>query len=94
MDLRDAYYSVPISEQDRKLLKFIWNGQLYRFRAMPNGLACAPRVFTKLLKPAFAMLAESGFECFPYIDDSFVIADSEEECTRAIRELCKLLDSL
>ena len=94
VDLKDAYYSVPVRVQDRKFLRFIWEGVLYQFVGLPNGLSCAPRVFTKILKPLFAKMAESGFECFPYIDDSFVIADSEEECRQAVEALCVNLDRL
>ena len=35
IDLRDAYYSVPISPQHRKYLKFIWRDQLYQFTCLP-----------------------------------------------------------
>ena len=80
VDLKDAYYSVPIQEQDRKYLRFMWRGALYQFNALPNGLACAPRFFTKLLTPVFSELRRKGNECFFYIDDSFVIADTQEHC--------------
>ena len=52
VDLKDAYYSVPIATSDRKYLRFFWRGQLYQFTCLPNGLSCGPRKFTKLLKPA------------------------------------------
>jgi hypothetical protein len=54
IDLKDGYYSVPIHEEQHKFLRFCWNEQLYQFNALPNGLALAPRKFTKLLKPVFA----------------------------------------
>ena len=50
-DHRDAYYTVPIHQEDRKYLQFIVNGQYWQFKALPNGLSTAPRLFTKLLKP-------------------------------------------
>lgn len=31
IDLKDAYYSVPISTTDQKFLKFEWKGTLYQF---------------------------------------------------------------
>ena len=43
IDLCDAYYSIPISQQHQKYLKFCWQGQLYQFTCLPNGLACVPR---------------------------------------------------
>ena len=94
VDLKDAYYSVGIDVADRKFVRFYWEGQLYQFVGMPNGLACAPRLFTKLLKPVFAALREEGHECFPYIDDSFVVADSWEQCQASLRALCNMLDQL
>ena len=56
MDFKDAYYSVPIASIDQQYLKFIWDEQLYKFVCFPNGLACCPRMFTKLLKPVYANL--------------------------------------
>ena len=53
-----------------------------------------PRVFTKLLKPIFATLAEAGHECFPYIDDSFVVANSASDCREALEKLCRAFDEL
>lgn len=51
IDLKYAYYTVLISKDDHKYLKFKFNGRLYQYTCLPNGLSCAPRVFTKLLKP-------------------------------------------
>ena len=62
LDLKDAYYSVPIRTEDRKYLRFEYEGQLYEFVFLPDGPSSAPRIFTKLLKPALARLREDG--CF------------------------------
>ena len=37
IDLKDAYYSIPISPQFRKYLKFAWKGKLFQFQALPIG---------------------------------------------------------
>ena len=87
IDLKDAYYSVPVHVEYRKYLRFRWKGRLMQFKVLPNGLACAPRYFTKILVPAFASLREKGYKCFPYIDDSFIVADGQERCEEAVREL-------
>ena len=60
IDIKDAYYSVPIHENDQKYLKFMYNGKLYMFTCLPNGLCSGPRKFTKLLKPLLARLV-SGY---------------------------------
>ena len=38
IDLKDAYYSIPIRKEDRKYLSFFWDGNFYRFTCLPNGL--------------------------------------------------------
>lgn len=87
IDLQDAYFSVKIHTEDRKFLKFRWNSKLWRFRAVPMGLACAPYIFTKILVPLFTNLRESGKFCFCYLDDVFITDNSEEQC----RETTKLI---
>ena len=94
VDLKDAYYSVAIREEQRACLRFHWKGGLYQFWVLPNGLACAPRFFTKIMNPVFATLREEGHECFQYIDDSFVVADSFEKCKESVQVLSKTLEDL
>ena len=60
IDLKDAYYSTPIRERDKKYLRFYWNNQLYQFTCLPNGLSSGPRKFTKILKPALSSLHIKG----------------------------------
>ena len=67
IDLTDAYYSVPIANEHRKYLRFYWQGSLYEYTCLPNGLSPAPRYFTKLMKPVYSVLRHSfEFECGLY----------------------------
>ena len=43
VDLRDAYYAIPISAEFRKYLRFEWQGKLYQYTCLPNVLSSAPR---------------------------------------------------
>ena len=81
-DLRHAYYSVPIFKEQRKFLRFISKGKIYEFTCFPNGLALAPRKFTKLLKPVYAKLRQMGHSNSGYIDDSLLLADTIPECDK------------
>ena len=94
IDLRDAYYSVPIAVEHRKYLKFSFEGKLWQFRALPNGLSTGPRLFTKLLKPPFAYLRAQGHNVLGYIDDTIIIANSKEAALKAISETSDLLTQL
>ena len=60
VDLKDAYFMVPIHEEDRAFLKFSFKEKTYQFKCLPFGLACAPWVFTKTLKPLAAQLRQLG----------------------------------
>ena len=79
IDLKDAYYTVPISTDHQKYLKFIFNGSIYQYTCLPNGLSCAQRVFTKLLKPVYATLHNLGYLSLGYIDDSYLQGDTSSE---------------
>ena len=84
VDLKDAYYSIPIAAEDRQLLKFEWEGNYFHFTCLPNGLASAPRLFTKLLKLVFANLRAQGHFCMGHIDDSFLMGYSYAACAENI----------
>ena len=80
VDLKQTYYSCPVSKSHQKYIKFIWNGYVYKFVCFPNGLACCPRKFTELLKPVFARLRKMGYTAAGYIDDTFLQGDSFDDC--------------
>ena len=70
VDLEDAYYSIPIAEEHRKLLMFQWKGKYSQFTCLPSGLSSTPRIFTKILKPVYARLRSIRHTCMGHIDDS------------------------
>lgn len=79
VDLKDAYYAVPIAQDQLHLLRFRMDRQLFEFTCLPFGLSSAPRVFTKLLKPVVATLRRMGIRLVIYIDDMLIMARSREE---------------
>ena len=72
VDLKDAYYSVPVAPEDRTFLKFEWEGQYYQYTCLPNGLACAPRLFTKIIMPIYARLHSLGHISMGHIDAGLI----------------------
>lgn len=93
IDLTDAHYSCKVDEHDRTYLRFLWEGQKYQYTCLPNGLATAPRIFTKLMKPVFSTLRKQGHANVSYIDDSLIISKTENECLINIKETVLLLDN-
>ena len=69
LDLSDAYFHVPIHPSCRKYLRFCHNQEVFQFRALPFGLATAPRVFTKLMVVVGAYLRLQGSVLLQYFDD-------------------------
>ena len=94
VDLKDAYYSCPVAKEHQKYLKFFWNNKYYKFTCFPNGLACCPRQFTKLMKPVFATLRKEGHISASYIDDTYLQGDTKEECQINVYETVNLFHSL
>ena len=80
VDLKDAYYTVPIHPSHQKYLKFCFDGAFWQYTCLRNGLASAPRIFTKLLKPVYATLHSMGHLNSGYIDDSYLQGDTVADC--------------
>jgi hypothetical protein len=94
VDLRHAYYSVPVAQEHRKFLKFTWRGQLYQYTCFPNGLCNCPRFFTKLLKPVYATLRAKGHLSTAFIDDCYLQGQSFNDCKSNVNDTVKLFQSL
>ena len=94
LDLKDAYYSVAVNPQHRKYLRFEFKDTLYEFTCLPNGLASAPRVFTKLMKPVIAILRSKGYLLVIYMDDILLLAATPLALSQAINDTISLLRSL
>jgi len=60
IDLKDTFFSTPMHPSHKKFLRFIFKERTYQFNCLPFGLSSAPWMFTKILKPALAILRERG----------------------------------
>ena len=94
IDLEDAYLSVPVHQEHRDFLKFCWRRKIYRFRSLPFGLATAPRVFTKILRPLVARMRMTGLRIIVYLDDMLVMAQSAERLMSHMQTLARELQAL
>ncbi len=93
-DLSQAYYACAVHEEHLKLLRFSWRGILYEFKCFVNGLAEAPRKFTKIMKVVFSTLRAQGFSNVSYIDDSFLIESTYQDCCDNIQSTVNVLDNV
>lgn len=88
VDVKDAYYSIPIAEEDRKFLMFEWKGKYYQYTLLPNGLSSALKIFTKIVKPVYALLRSVGHICMGHIDDSLFIGQNSSSFERKCSGYC------
>ena len=78
VDLKDAYFLVPIDWNHRKYLCFQLGEETYQFTCLPFGLTSVPWVFTKTLKPVAALGQALGLRLVIYIDDILLLAQSRD----------------
>ena len=94
IDLKDAYYSVKISESFQRYLKFEFLDKLYKFVCFPNGLAPCPRKFTKITKVPLSDLRLRKIVVSGYIDDFFTKDHTSEGCFNNVMSIAELFDRL
>ena len=83
LELKDAYFQVPIHPSSRKLLRFTSEGTVYQFRALCFGLSTAPQVFTRVFAAVSAWAHSHGIRLLQYLDDWLILASSEPEAKQA-----------
>ena len=94
IDLKDANFTVPIWVNHQKFLRFLWKETLYEFACLPFGLASAPRVFTKIMKPVIGLLRQLGIRIIVYLDDMLIMAQTQEMAKCHATTTINLLESL
>lgn len=94
LDLKDAYFTIPMDPELQKNLRFIWRGVTYQFRCLPFGISSAPWCFTKILRPVVASLRRRGVRLIIYLDDILLMSQSQEELLLHMRWTVELLERL
>ena len=94
IDLKDAYFCVPLHQKHRKYIRFCWEGQLYEFFCLCFGLGLAPRIFTKLLKIPIATLRRINIRILVYLDDMLLMSQTIGGLNMARDTLIFLLQQL
>ena len=95
IDLKSAYYSVPIAKYYQRYLKFSWEGKNYQFVCFPNGLSSCPRKFTKLTKVPLSTLREKDNVLISgYLDDFHLQGFDYLQCERNVLKALLLFDQL
>ena len=94
LDLKNAYYLVPMHRSSQRYLRFKFDNTLFEFTRLPFGLNTPPYVFTKILKPVVAHLRKRGYRSVIYLDDLLLIGESFSDCLQNVAETQRLLQDL
>ena len=94
LDLKDAYFQVPVHPSSRKFLRFVSQGTVYQFKVLCFGLSTAPQVFTRVFAAVSAWAHSRGIQLLRYLDDWLVLASSETKARQHVQDLLLLCHDL
>lgn len=94
VDLKDAYFTIPMHTNHQSFLRFMLGREHYQFTCLPFGLSCAPWAFTKVMKPIAIFLRSMGVRMIVYIDDILLMGDSPDQVENHLKALIYLLTGL
>lgn len=89
IDLKDAYFQIPLKEECRNFTAFRTSKGLFRFKVCPFGVTNAPFTMCRLMDKVI------GFDLMPfvfvYLDDIVVASNTLEEHLRLLQEVANRL---
>lgn len=89
IDIKSAYWQVPVAESSREYTAFTIPGGLYQFKKMPFGLSNSPATFQRLIDNVLG--ADMQPFVFVYLDDIIIISPDFES---HLESLTKVFDRL
>lgn len=87
IDLRNAYFVVPLDEESKKKTAFVFEGRLLQFTRLPFGLSTACQTFARLTEKVISPLKN----VVGYFDDILVASESPAEHQKDVRECLQRL---
>lgn len=94
LDMKDAYFHIPIRKSFRKYLRFAFMDKIWQFCACPFGLSVAPWAFTGVMSLVGSICHQKGIQIHLYLDDWLLRADSREVLRKHVNIVTKLMTTL
>lgn len=91
IDLKDAYFHVPMKKSFQKYLRFTCQGRVFQFVALPFGLTIAPLIFTKIMRAVIGYLHKRGLQIHIYFDDSILLNLDRQALSLQTKQTVNLL---
>ena len=94
INLKDAYFQIPLHQSSRKLLRFLSGGVVCQFKALCFGLSTAPQVLTRVFAAVSAWAHSHEIRLLRYLDGWLVLTSLEAVAKRNVQDLLSLCHSL
>lgn len=94
IDLKEAYYLLPIFPAHKKFLKFRFKHNYYQFTCLPFGLNTAPLIFTKIMRPVISYLRSRDLLLVAYLDGIIHWGANRTQCSANVHTTIALLTYL
>ena len=90
LDLKDAFWQIPLEKNSREKTAFIVAGRpLYQFSVMPFGLCNAPATMSRLMDKVID--TELKHRVFVYLDDLLIFSDNFEDHLVLLEKVAKCI---
>ncbi|XP_071789789.1 uncharacterized protein [Asterias amurensis] len=95
IDLKDAYFMIPIWSEDKKFLRFEWEDKIMEFQVLPFGLKIgSSTIHQNDIKPIISHLRQRSMKVIIYLDDLLLMSQSEEACQSQKQHILQLFEKL
>ena len=92
IDLKDAYFQIPVHPKSRLYLRFCLEGRVYQFHTLCFSLSMAPQEFTRVFSLVSDWVHWKEVHLLRYLDDWLVIAELrifQLQLRDLVLQLCK-----
>ena len=96
IDLRAAFYNVPLPERLRDVTAFRFDGNTYVFKVLPMGLFVSPAILQAVVQETVRKVIpgpqrRDGMFAWVHLDDILVAADQWQKIQTVLRKLIRVL---
>ena len=92
LDLKQAYWQVPLSEDSVPLTAFLFGSRSYAWKTMPMGISGAPMTFQRIMNKVLCKQLNKNVVC--YLDDVLIFSDTFEEHLKAVDEVLQAFEDV
>jgi hypothetical protein len=78
IDLKDAYFHIPIKRSSRKYLRFLAINRVWQYKVLCFGLKTAPCLFTRAFQSLAVWAGSQGIQIHVFIDVWLIVAKDRQ----------------